>query len=79
MAKTKAEKAAPGLLAITQIRSGIRRPAKHRATLKALGLRHQRTVTQPDNGAIRGMIFQVRHLVEVREIADAGGEDEGKS
>lgn len=76
MAKTKAEKAAPRLLAITQVRSGIRRPAKHRATLKALGLRrHQQTVTQPDNPAIRGMIFQVRHLVAVREIEDAGGDD----
>lgn len=75
MAKTKVDKAA-ALLEITQVRSGIRRPAKQRATLKALGLRrHQQTVTQPDNAAIRGMIFRVRHLVDVRAIDDAGAED----
>ena len=28
-------------------------------------LRHQRSVVQDDNPAIRGMIFQVRHLVRV--------------
>ena len=35
--------------------------------LKALGLKHQRSVLQQDNPAIRGMIFKVRHLVEVTE------------
>jgi ribosomal protein L30 len=40
----------------------------HRKTLRALGLRrHQQTVVQPDNAAIQGMLFQVRHLVEVSE------------
>jgi large subunit ribosomal protein L30 len=42
---------------------------KHRATLRALGLRrHQQSVVKEDNPAIRGMIFQVRHLVKVEEI-----------
>jgi large subunit ribosomal protein L30 len=59
------------LLRITQIRSRSGRPAKHRATLEALGLRrHQRTIVQKDNPAIRGMLFQVRHLVEVQEITE---------
>jgi large subunit ribosomal protein L30 len=56
-------------LRITQVRSGNGRPRKHRATLAALGLkRHQHSVVQSDNPAIRGMIFQVRHLIEVEEL-----------
>lgn len=56
-------------LRITQVRSGNGRPRKHRATLAALGLkRHQHSVVQTDNPAIRGMIFQVRHLIEVEEL-----------
>ncbi len=60
------------MLKITQVRSGIGRPEKHRRTLRALGLRHQHSVVQQDNPAIRGMIFRVRHLVEVEELE--GGE-----
>jgi large subunit ribosomal protein L30 len=56
-------------LRITQVRSGNGRPRTHRATLEALGLkRHQQSVVQNDNPAIRGMIFQVRHLVKVEEL-----------
>ena len=65
MAEAKTGK---GTLRIKQIRSGNGRPRKHRATLEALGLRHQRSVVKPDNPAIRGMIFQVRHMVEVEEL-----------
>jgi large subunit ribosomal protein L30 len=62
---------APAHLRITQVRSGVGRPHKQRATLRALGLRHhQASVVQPDNPAIRGMIFQVQHLVEVSEAAE---------
>ena len=55
-------------LNIRQIKSGVGAPHDQRATLKALGLRHQRSVVQKDNAAIRGMIFKVRHLVEVTEV-----------
>lgn len=55
-------------LKITQIKSGIGAPKDQRATLAALGLKHQRSVTQKDNPAIRGMIFKVRHLVRVAEM-----------
>lgn len=55
-------------LRIRQIKSGVGAPHDQRATLKALGLRHQHSVTQKDNPAIRGMIFKVRHLVEVTEV-----------
>ena len=53
---------------ITQVKSGLGAPEKHRNTLKALGLKHQRSVVQEDNPAIRGMVFQVRHLVQVTEV-----------
>lgn len=59
------------LLRITQVRSGIGRPEKHRRTLRALGFRrHQQSVVQPDNPAIRGMLDQVRHLVAVEEYEE---------
>lgn len=58
-------------IAITQVRSGIGRPTKHRRTLEALGIkRHQQTVIHNDTPAIRGMIDQVSHLVEVSEVED---------
>jgi large subunit ribosomal protein L30 len=56
------------LLQIRQVKSGVGAPHDQRATLKALGLRHQRAVQQKDNPAIRGMIFKIRHLVEVTEV-----------
>jgi len=58
--------AGKGKLQITQVRSGIGRPAGERRTLEALGLKHhQDTVVQADRPALRGMLYQVRHLVEV--------------
>jgi large subunit ribosomal protein L30 len=53
---------------ITQTKSGVGAPEKHRRTLQALGLKHQRSVVKEDNPAIRGMVFQVRHLVQVTEV-----------
>lgn len=55
-------------LHIKQVKSGLGAPADQRATLEALGLRHQRAVVQKDNAAIRGMVFKVRHLVRVTEV-----------
>jgi large subunit ribosomal protein L30 len=55
-----------GDLRILQVRSGIGRPAWERRTLEALGLKHhQDTVVKKDHPAIRGMLHQVRHLIEV--------------
>lgn len=51
---------------VKQIRSGIGHPDTMRKTLKALGLkRHQSVSEVPNNASVRGMIFKVRHLVEV--------------
>ena len=42
---------------------------KHRKTVEALGLKKvNKTVELPDNAAVRGMIWQVKHLVKVEEI-----------
>ena len=57
---------------ITQTKSGVGAPEKHRKTLQALGLKHQRSVVQDDNDAIRGMVFQVRHLVKVEDAEGQG-------
>lgn len=56
-------------LKITLVKSTIGAIPKHKATVKALGLKKTNSsVEQPDNAAIRGMIQQVRHLVKVEEI-----------
>ena len=57
---------ASGRLRVKQVRSGIGRPAVHRRTLEAIGLRHhQDVVVVVDTPSMRGMLYQVRHLVEV--------------
>lgn len=55
-------------LHIKQVKSAIGRPADQGKTLKALGLRGiGKTVDQVDNPCVRGMIFKVKHLIEVTE------------
>ena len=58
-------------LKITQRRSVIGRPTTHKRTAKALGLRRiNHTVVHEDSPSVRGMIFQIKHLIEVEEIKD---------
>ena len=66
-AKAKAgSKATGGKLRVEQVRSGIGHPAVHRRTLRAIGLKHhQDVVVVTDSPSLRGMLNQVRHLVEV--------------
>ena len=53
-------------LAVKQIRSAIGHPETIRRTLRALGLRHhQQVVTLQNTASTRGMLYKVRHLVEV--------------
>jgi large subunit ribosomal protein L30 len=60
-----AETDSPTIL-VKQIRSGIGHAETMRRTLRALGLRHhQQTVTLPNTASIRGMVYKVRHLVDV--------------
>ena len=56
-------------LKITQTRSVIGNKVKAKRTIEALGLkRMHHTVIHDDNPQIRGMVYQVRHLVEVEEV-----------
>jgi large subunit ribosomal protein L30 len=53
-------------LEVRQIRSSIGHPETMRRTLRALGLRHhQQTVRVTNTDSIRGMLYKVRHLVQV--------------
>ena len=56
-------------LSVTWKVSGIGYKRDQRRTIEALGLRklHQ-TVVHDDTPSIRGMVFKVRHLVEVNEV-----------
>jgi large subunit ribosomal protein L30 len=60
---------AGGKLRVKQVKSGIGHPAVHRRTLEAIGLRHhQHVIEVKDSPSMRGMLFQVRHLVEVAPV-----------
>jgi large subunit ribosomal protein L30 len=55
-------------LKITQVRSQIGQTAKHRGTLRALGLgKIGRTVERQESPELAGMLRKVRHLVRVEE------------
>ena len=56
-------------LKVTLVKSPIGAVPKHRATVEALGLtKMNKTVEMPDNDAVRGMLWHVKHLVKVEEI-----------
>ena len=58
-------------LKITLMKSTIGAVPKHRATVKAMGLRKlHHFVILPDNAATRGQIQQIRHLVKVEEVEE---------
>ena len=67
-----------GKLRIKQVRSGSGKPHRTKRTLEALGLKHhQDEVVHADHPALRGMLQQVRHLVEVTP-ADPAATPRGK-
>jgi large subunit ribosomal protein L30 len=62
----------PAELVVTQVRSAIGTKPKHRATLRALGLRGiGQSNVLADRPEIRGMLARVSHLVSVSEHAPA--------
>ena len=66
----------PGKLRVTQTKSTISHIARNRGTIRALGLHGiGDTVEVPANDATRGMVRQVRFLVEVEELPEAGPEE----
>ena len=56
------------VLRVTLVKSAIGYSKRHKATVRALGLRrmHQ-TVEHVDSPSLRGMLYQVSHLVQVEE------------
>ncbi len=63
-------------LRVTQVKSTISHVARNRGTIRALGLKRiGDTVEVVDNPATRGMVRQVRFLVQVEEVPDAGTEE----
>ncbi len=56
-------------LKVKQVRSVVGRPPGQRATVRALGLKRINDVAEhADTPVVRGMIFKVKHLVEVEEL-----------
>ena len=56
-------------LKITLVKSTIGAIPKHRKTVEALGLKKiGKSVELPNNDAVKGMVWHVRHLVKVEEI-----------
>ena len=54
---------------ITQTRSQIGETARHRGTLRALGLgKIGKTVEHDDGPVLAGMLRKVRHLVKVDDV-----------
>ena len=65
----KKEQAKEKQLKVTLVKSTAGRLEKQQRTVEALGLHKIRqSVIVPDNDAMRGMIFVVKHLVTVEEI-----------
>lgn len=68
--KAPAKKAGP-MLKIKLVKSASGRLAKQQKTLVALGLTKINSETvKPDNAQTRGMIFVVKHLVEVESVKE---------
>lgn len=64
-----AAKAKTSKVAITQVRSIIKRPNDQVLTMKALGLgKMNRTVEKDLTPQIQGMINKVNHLIDVKEL-----------
>ena len=65
------------LVRVTLVKSPIGCAVRHKRTVRALGLhRLHQTVEHADSAVVRGMIAQVRHLVDSETVA---GPDETTS
>ena len=59
------------IIRITLVRSPIGNTERHKATIRALGLRKVgQSVDQKDTLTVRGMLSKVNHLVQVEEVQD---------
>lgn len=56
---------------VTLVKSTIACLQNQKATVEALGLRKIRhSVEHEDTPALRGMLFRVRHLIQVEDVAE---------
>ncbi len=56
------------ILRITLVKSAIGYSVRHKATIRALGLRRMnQTVEHVDSPSLRGMLSKVNHLVVIEE------------
>ncbi len=54
---------------ITQIKSGIGRPKRQKATLEALGFRRMNQTKEVElTPAVEGMVNSVKHLLKIEEV-----------
>jgi large subunit ribosomal protein L30 len=59
-------------LKVTYTKSTIGYAHDQKRTVTSMGLRRlNQSVLLPDNPAVRGMVFKVRHLVTVEEVGEA--------
>ncbi len=59
------------VLKITLVRSPIGNTERHKATIRALGLRKiGQTIEQKDSPTVRGMIAKVNHLIQIEEVQE---------
>lgn len=62
------KKVSKKMLKITLVKSAIGYSERHKATVRALGLRKlNQSVIQEDNPTIRGMLSKINHLVVIEE------------
>ena len=67
--KKTTKKPAGDMIKVTLVKSASGRLEKQTRTLEALGLKKINSFNVvPDNAAIRGMIFVVKHLVKVEKV-----------
>jgi large subunit ribosomal protein L30 len=58
-------------LRITLVKSPVGYSETQKRTVRALGLtKREKTVVQPDNPQVRGMVHAVAHLVSVEEVKE---------
>jgi large subunit ribosomal protein L30 len=61
-------KTEPKTVRVTLVKSPIGYSKRHKATVRALGLhRLHQTVEHVDSSSLRGMLYQVAHLVKIDE------------
>lgn len=58
-----------GQIKLTWKKSAIGFPKDQKETIRALGLRRlNHSIVKDDNPSVRGMVYKVRHLLEVEEV-----------